>query len=159
MTDQQDWVRIEREFDAPIETVWNMWTNADLFASWYGPMGFSVPVAEMDVRVGGTRKICMEMETPERTMSMWFIGVYKEISAPNRLTYTESMGEPDGTLIPPSAMGMPEGSPDITEVIVELTENGGKTRMTMIHIGVPAGTAGEGGWMQAINNLAEKLAA
>ena len=159
MTDQQDWVRIEREFDAPIETVWNMWTNADLFASWYGPMGFSVPVAEMDVRVGGTRKICMEMETPERTMSMWFIGVYKEISAPNRLTYTESMCEPDGTLIPPSAMGMPEGSPDITEVIVELTENGGKTRMTMIHIGVPAGTAGEGGWMQAINNLAEKLAA
>ena len=52
-------------------------------------MGMSVPVAEMDVVVGGTRKVCMEMKTRERTMSMWFIGVYKEVSEPCRFVYTE----------------------------------------------------------------------
>lgn len=158
MNDQSNWVRIEREFDAPIEMVWNMWTKPDLFQAWYGPKGMSVPTAEMDVVVGGTRKICMEMVTPDRTMSMWFTGVYKEVSRPTRLVYTESMCDADGVLIPPQAMGMPAGHPDVTDVIVELEDLGGRTRMTMVHVGVPEGTAGEGGWLQAIEKLGEALA-
>ena len=159
MTLDNPWMKIQRVFDAPIEDVWKMWTDPVMFQKWYGPKGFSVPVAEMDVTVGGQRKIQMEMVTPDRTMSMWFIGVYKEVSAPNRLVYTESMCEPDGTLIPPQAMGMPEGHPDVTEVIVELVEVDGKTHMTLVHWGVPEGSAGEGGWMQALDKLAEQLAA
>ena len=157
MTDDSQWVRIERSFDAKINEVWAMWTDPAKFSAWYGPNGMSVPVAEMDVRVGGTRRICMEMQTPDRTMSMWFTGVYKEISAPHRLVYTEAMCDEAGTLIPPKAMGMPGDTPDITEVIVDLREDGGKTRMTMIHRGVPTGTAGEGGWKQAIDKLAALL--
>jgi uncharacterized protein YndB with AHSA1/START domain len=155
MTDQPNWVRLKRTFDAPIDVVWSMWTKPELFQQWYGPMGMSIPTAEMDVTVGGTRKINMQMQTPERTMSMWFIGVFKELNAPNRLVYTESMCDPEGTIISPQSMGMPEGSPDITEVIVELSEDGGKTHMTMVHVGVPAGTAGEGGWNQALDKLVE----
>ena len=68
------------------------------------------------------------------------------------------MCDADGTLIPPSVMGMPEGTPDVTEIIVDLTETNGKTRMIMIHRGVPAGTAGEGGWKQAIEKMAGLLA-
>ena len=157
MTDAESWVKIERTFDAAIEDVWNMWTDPELFKSWYGPNGMSVPVAEMDLTVGGTRKVCMEMQTPERTMSMWFIGVYKEITPPSRLVYTESMCQEDGTLIPPQAMGMPEGHPDVTDVIVDLIKADGKTKMTMVHIGVPAGSAGEGGWNQAFDKLSGRL--
>lgn len=159
MTDQPNWVRIEREFDAPIETVWAMWTDPALFMQWYGPMGMSVPTADMDVTVGGTRKICMEMKSPERTMQMWFTGVYKEINRPTRLVYTEAMCDADGTILSPASMGMPEGTPDITEVIIELTATAEGTRMVMTHVGVPAGTAGEGGWKQAIDKLAEALVA
>lgn len=148
-----DWVKITRTFDAPIATVWEMWADPANFQKWYGPNGFSVPVAEMDVTVGGTRKICMEMVTPDRTMSMWFTGTYKEISAPHRLVYTESMCDPDGNVLSPADMGMPEGTPDTTEIIVELSEEGGKTVMVLTHVGVPAGTPGEGGWMQAIDKM------
>lgn len=157
MTEDHDWVRIEREFDAPIELVWKMWTDPALFRQWYGPRGMSVPSAEMDVRVGGTRKISMAMDTAERPMTMWFTGVYKEVSAPHRLVYTESMCDESGTLIPPQSMGMPEGFPDITEIIVELHEEQGKTRMVMVHIGVEEGTAGAGGWGQAFDKLAEAI--
>lgn len=153
MTDQPSWVRLQRTFDAPIEAVWTMWTDAALFKQWYGPMGMTVPTAEMDVTVGGTRKINMHMKTPDREMSMWFIGVYKELNAPHRLVYTESMCQPDGTLISPQDMGMPEGSPDVTEVIVELSADSGKTHITMTHVGVPSGTPGEGGWNQALDKL------
>lgn len=158
MTDDSQWVRIERSFDAAIDAVWGMWTDPALFASWYGPKGMTIPVAEMDVTVGGTRKICMEMQSPERTMTMWLTGVYKVISPPHRLVYTEAMCDADGTLLAPEAMGMPADTPQITEVIVELREEGGKTHMTMVHRGVPAGTAGEGGWRQAIEKLAARLA-
>jgi uncharacterized protein YndB with AHSA1/START domain len=65
----QNWVKIERVFDAPIDAVWSMWTDPELFKKWCGLMGMSVPVAEMDVRVSGTRKISMEMNTPDRTMT------------------------------------------------------------------------------------------
>lgn len=157
MSDQQTWVKIQREFDAPIETVWSMWTDPELFKQWYGPMGMSVPTAEMDVVVGGTRKVCMEMRSRERTRSMWFTGVYKEVNSPSRLVYTESMCDEGGTIISPQSMGMPEGHPDTTEVKVELSEADGKTTMTMVHVGVPEGSAGDGGWSQAFDKLAQLM--
>mgnify|MGYP001800698103 CR=1 FL=1 len=157
MTDTPKWVKITREFDAPIDVIWSMWTDPEMFKKWYGPMGMTVPVAEMDVVVGGTRKVSMQMTSPERTMTMWFTGVYKEINAPKRLVYTESMCDEEGTLISPQAMGMPEGYPDITEVIVDLSETGGRTTMTMVHVGVPEGSAGGGGWNQAFDKMVALL--
>ena len=157
MNEQSNWVKIEREFDAGIDLVWDMWTNPELFKQWYGPMGMSIPTAEMDVVVGGTRKICMEMNSPEHSITMWLIGVYKEVSQPFRLVYTESMCDAEGNIISPQSMGMPEGHPDITEVIVELKEEDGKTVMTMVHVGVAEGTAGEGGWNQAFDKLTHLL--
>lgn len=157
MADEFEWVVIERVFESPIEAVWQMWTEADLFKQWYGPMGMSVPVAEMDVVVGGRRKVCMSMARPERTMTMWFTGEYKEIKAPTRLVYTESMCDEDGNILSPESMGMPAGHPETTEVIVELSEVGGKTHMKLIHVGVPAGSGGAGGWAQAVDKLAALL--
>ena len=154
MSDKQKWVKISRDFNAPIDAVWDMCIDPDKFKKWYGPMGMSIPTAQMDVVVGGTRKICMEMKSPERTMSMWFIGVYKEVKNPSRLVYTESMCDADGTLISPRTMGMPEGFPDITEVIIDLSETDGITTMTMVHVGVPEGDAAGGGWNQAFDKLA-----
>lgn len=152
-----EWMTLTETFDAPIEKVWQMWVDPALFAQWYGPNGASIPVAEMDVTVGGTRKICMEMQMPDRTMQMWFIGSYQEIDAPNRLVYTESMCDADGNIIPPSAMGMPEGHPEVTEVIVELREDGGQTQLTLTHVGVPAGSPGEGGWKMALGKMRAQL--
>ena len=155
---EQNWVKIEREFDAPIDRVWSMWTEPLLFQQWYGPMGMTVPSAEMDLKVGGVRRISMHMKTPEREMTMYFTGVYKEITPPRRLVYTESMCDADGRILSPESMGMPAGAPDITEVIVELSERGGKTAMTLVHVGVPAGSPGAGGWAQACDKLAVALA-
>jgi uncharacterized protein YndB with AHSA1/START domain len=158
MVDNSKWVKIERLIDAPIEKVWDLWTDPALFQQWYGPKGMSIPVAEMDIVVGGVRKICMAMKTPDREMSMWFTGVYKEVSKPTRFVYTVCMCDDNGTIITKASMGMPEGSPDITEVIVELAEVDGKTHMKMVHVGVVAGTAGDGGWNQAIDKLVEYIA-
>lgn len=154
MSAETKWVRIERSFDASIERVWRLWTEPDLFKTWYGPNGATIPVAEMDLVVGGRRKICLQMETPGKTMTLWFVGEFREISAPTRLVYTESMSDADGVALPPERLGMPDDHPTVTEIIVDLSERDGKTHMTLTHIGVPADSGGAGGWAQAVDKLA-----
>lgn len=150
----QNSVVIERTFDAPIDLVWLLWTDPNHFQGWYGPQGATIPVAKMDVREGGKRLICMEMQMPDRPMKMWFTGEYREVSPTSRLVYTESMSDEHGNVLSPAAMGMPDGHPETTEVIVELEDLGGQTKMTMTHAGVPAGSPGEAGWNMAFDKLA-----
>lgn len=152
-----DSVVIERTFDAPVELIWKMWTDPEHFAAWYGPTGATIPVAKMDVQVGGTRHICMAMETPNGPMQMWFIGEFKEIVENQRLVYTDGMSDEEGNIVTPAQMGMPDGHPESTEVIVELESIDGATRMTMTHVGVPADSPGAGGWAMAIDKLAERV--
>jgi len=149
----EDAVVIERTFDAPIALIWQMWTEPEHFKNWYGPKGFTIPVADMDLAIGGKRMVCMS--SPDGSMKMWTTGEYKEIQPTTRLVYTESPCDENGTLIPPSAMGMPEGYPAVTEVIVALEDLGGRTKMVMTHAGVPASSGAGGGWEQAFDKLAE----
>ena len=152
-------VEIERTFDAPIATIWQMWTEAEHFASWYGPMGASIPTCEMNVEIGGRRHVCMEMETPNGLMQMWFVGEYLEISPTTRLVYTESMSNEAGDVLSPADMGMPGDGPSTTEVVVELTEADGQTHMKMQHIGIPHDSPGAMGWNMALDKLEALLAA
>jgi len=151
-------VTLERVLDAPIDLVWQMWTDAEHFAAWYGPTGATVPVIEMDVTIGGTRHFCLEMQTPDGQSRMWFAGEYRVIDPPTRLVYTESMSDPDGNRVSPEAMGMPSGHPELTEVTVELTDLDGRTRMVMTHAGIPADSPGAMGWNMALDKLEAHLA-
>ena len=153
-----NWVVLERTLDAPADAVWQMWTNPDHFAAWYGPTGASIPVAKMDVRVGGSRLICMEMTTPNGAMQMWFTGEFLEVVDDRRLVYTESMSDEHGNIKSAADMGMPDDHPTTTEVIVELDDLGGTTRMVMTHVGVPAESPGALGWNMAFDKLVEHLA-
>ncbi len=147
MTDTTDAVRIERDYAAPIDLVWRMWTEAEHFAAWYGPTGASIPVCEMDVEVGGRRFVEMAMTTPDgNEMRMHFVGEFVEISPTTRLVYTEAMADADGA---------PQSPP--TEVTVELRADGDRTHVTLVHAGVPAGSPGEMGWNMALDKLADHL--
>jgi uncharacterized protein YndB with AHSA1/START domain len=117
-----DAVVIERSFLAPVELLWRLWTEPELFAAWYGPVGAKVVVAKMDVRVGGARLVGMEMDTPGGPVRMWFAGEYREVVAHKRIVYTESMSDADGEALPPSERGMPDGHPVRTEVTVEFID-------------------------------------
>lgn len=148
-----DAVVIERIFEAPVDLIWQMWIQPEYFKNWYGPKGFSVPVAEMDMRVGGKRLVCMEMQTPDRTMKMWTAGEHKEIITNQRLVYTESMADENGNLV-----AMPgSDSPINTEVSIVLEDLDARTKMVMTHAGIPADSGGNTGWEQAFDKLANLL--
>ena len=144
-------VVIERIFDAPVDLIWQMWTQPEHFKMWYGPQGFTVPVAQMDVRVGGKRLVCMEMQKPDGSMKMWTVGEFTEVVPNQRLVYTESMADEDGNVV-----SMSEG-PTTTEVTVVLEDLGGRTKMIMTHAGVPATSGANEGWDQAFVKLADYI--
>jgi uncharacterized protein YndB with AHSA1/START domain len=152
-------VVIERSFDAPADLIWQMWTEPEHFKAWYGPDGSTVPVATMDVRAGGSRLVCLEMDTPGGLMQMWFTGEYREVVENERLVYTESMSDQNGNVLSPSDMGMPPGHPATTEVTVELEDLGGRTKMVLTHTGIPADSPGAAGWAMALNKLAAHVQA
>ena len=157
-SDSEDSVRIEWSFDAPVELIWQMWTDPDHFKEWYGPDGATVTVGEMDLRPGGKRLVGMEIETPNGAMRMWFIGEFLEVAENTRIIYTESVADEHGVVVPPSEMGMPEGHPSTTEVRVELTAVDDRTNMVMTHFGVPSGSPGAAGWTMAFEKLTARIA-
>lgn len=150
---------IERTFEAPPDVIWKMWTQPQHFAAWYGPGGATIPVAKMDVRVGGVRLLCMEMTTPQGTMQMWFTGAYLEVIENQLLVYTDSMSDENGNVMSPEQMGMPESHPTTTEVRVELQRSKGGTQMVLTHIGIPADSPGAAGWAMALDKLAAAISA
>jgi uncharacterized protein YndB with AHSA1/START domain len=152
---REDAVVIERTFDAPVDLIWQMWTDPEHFKKWYGPQGFTVPVADMDMRVGGKRLICMA--SPDGSMMMWTTGEYVDIVPNERLVYTESPADENGNVVSPSAMGMPDGYPATTEVTVLLENLDGRTKIVMMHAGVPADSGAGGGWEQAFDKLADHI--
>ena len=156
MTDSSatdDAVVIERTFDAPASTIWQMWTDPEHFRAWYGPMGATIPSADMDARVARHRRVAMQMQTPNGAMTMWFTGEYLEVDPTTRLVYTESMVDETGRVLSPAEMGMPDGHAVTTEVVVELEDLGDRTRMVMTHRGVPADSPGAMGWNMALDKL------
>lgn len=151
----KDEIVVQRIFNAPIDLIWRLWTQPEHFKSWYGPQGLSVPVAEMDVRVGGKRLVCMERQTPNGSMKMWTTGEYLEVVPNQRLVYTDSFADEHGNVVLPSALGMNDGEhPATTKVTVLLEELDGRTQMTMTHTGIPANEQGaSAGWQQAFDKM------
>jgi uncharacterized protein YndB with AHSA1/START domain len=152
-------VVIERSFDAPVELVWEMWTVPEHFAAWYGPDGATIPVANLDVRVGGTRLVRMDVATPNGPMQMWFTGHYVEVVENERLVFTESIADENGNILTPSEIGMPDGHPTTTEVHVQLEDLGGRTKLVLTHVGIAPESPGAAGWTMALDKLAAHLLA
>lgn len=148
-----DSVTLERDFPAPPDTIWKLWTQPEHFAAWYGPEGSTIPVATIDLRVGGTRLLCMNVTTPRGPMTMWFTGVYLEIVENRRLVYTDAMSDEHGNVLTSEQAGMPPGHPTTTEVHVDLRPSATGTRMILTHFGIPAGSPGAVGWTMALDKL------
>ena len=78
-------VTLTRIFEAPHALVWKAWTDPKMMARWFGPRGFTNPVCELDVRVGGSLRIAMRgPDGNDYPMK----GVFREVLKPERLVFT-----------------------------------------------------------------------
>lgn len=106
-------VRMTRLFSAPRALVYEVMTKPEHVRRWWGQLGegYSVPVCEIDLRVGGKWKFVNRHPQGEVT----FYGEYRELDPPNRCVFTEIFAD----------------FPDTVSVVTSvLTEENGKTRLT-----------------------------
>jgi uncharacterized protein YndB with AHSA1/START domain len=107
---------LTRLVDAPREKLFRAWTDPDLLRQWFAPLPWTTPVAELDVRPGGTSLIVMRgpdgNEFPNR-------GVFLEIVENERLVFTDAY----------TAAWVPSEKAFMT-VIVTFEDEDGKTRYT-----------------------------
>ncbi|HSD79058.1 MAG TPA: metalloregulator ArsR/SmtB family transcription factor [Solirubrobacteraceae bacterium] len=78
-------IRIEREFDAPRDRVFAVFTDPDLVPQWWGPRDTTVVVDRMDVRPGGGWRFVVANPDGSETA---FRGTYREVVAPERIVQT-----------------------------------------------------------------------
>ena len=84
---------ITRIFDAPRRLVFDAHTKPELVRRWLlGPPGWSMPVCEIDLRVGGKYRYVWRRDSDGKEMAMG--GVFREIVPPERIVSTERFEDP-----------------------------------------------------------------
>jgi uncharacterized protein YndB with AHSA1/START domain len=86
---------ITRAFDAPRELVWTAFTEPERMRHWWGPKGFTVIAAKMDLRPGGIYHY--GMRAPDGS-TMWGKFVYREIVRPERIVLVNSFSDEAGNI-------------------------------------------------------------
>ena len=139
---------ITRVFDAPRELVWQAWTDPEEAAVWWHPRGVETPreSVRLDAHVGG--RYSYTMIGPDGT-TYPTMGIYREISAPERLVFTWGSPGDDDDILPVISIDLAQHGPD-----------GEQTLMTFHLQGIDGRPGDENvydGWDQAFDILVEHL--
>jgi uncharacterized protein YndB with AHSA1/START domain len=125
-----------RVFDAPVAQVFNAWQESDLVKRWWGPQGFTVPVANMDFRQGGSSLVCMRAPAEYGGQDMYNTWTYSKIVPNERIEFTLHFADSNGSRIAPSSIGLPDDIPDgVPHVITFKSLSDNKTEMTVSEFG------------------------
>jgi len=127
-------LNLRRMLNAPPELAFKAWTSAEHIQQWMRPEpGMVVPLASMDLRVGGKFRIQMKMPDGEFFTAA---GEFREVKAPERLVYTWDW-EKDGS---GAEFGEVEGKTSL--ITVEFLKRGERTEFVMTHTRLPRWRAG-----------------
>lgn len=137
-------VRLERVIGAAREKVFRAWTEAAQMKRWLAPQGFTIPAAEVDARPGGEFRVIMR--APDGSEHVAY-GAFRRVEPPSLLTFTWSWESA-------------EEEPAETLVTVELSEEGGSTRLVLVHEGFTTEAERqnhEEGWISCVEQLVTLL--
>lgn len=84
---------MSRVFDTPRDLVWKAFTDVEHMKQWWGPKGFTVVKAQMDLRPGGTYHYAMK--SPDGA-TMWGKFVFREIVPPEKIVFINSFSDENG---------------------------------------------------------------
>lgn len=125
-----------RILDATSAQAWQAWSEPEKVKQWWGPGLFTVPLAEMDFREGGTSLICMRAPAEFGGQDMFNTWTYTRIIPHERIEFVHRFTVEDGTPLDPAQMGMPPGvPPEVPHVITFRPLDHNRTEMTVTEYG------------------------
>jgi uncharacterized protein YndB with AHSA1/START domain len=150
-----------RTLPVPVEEAYAAWTDPGTVRRWWGPDGFSCPVAEMDVREGGSSLLGMQAPAEYGggvTYTRWS---YTRVDPPHRLEYVMRFADAAGEPITPAEAGVPAGVPDGVPHVVLFEPTGERgTRLTVTEYGYTEAAArdiSQAGLDQCLDKLVQAL--
>jgi uncharacterized protein YndB with AHSA1/START domain len=152
-------VLITRTFDARRDVVFGAWTDPTQLPRWFAPQGCSIRFLKLDIRTGGEFHSCITTPTGHEC---WCRGVYREVSAPDRIVLTMAIADANGKLISAAEAGMHEDWPRETIVTVTFAESQGKTTITLrqtVSEALAKQTGAHPSWLMMFDRLADVLRA
>jgi uncharacterized protein YndB with AHSA1/START domain len=108
------------DFDAPIEQVWDLWSDPRKLERWWGPPTHPATFEKYDLTPGG--EATYFMTGPDG--AMWGAWRFRAVEPPTSLEFTNAYADADGT---------PVADMPVFTARVRLTERAGGTRMD-IHL-------------------------
>ena len=141
---------IKRMLNAPPERAFRAWTSPEHIKQWMRPdPGMVIPLAIMDLRVGGKFRIQMKRPDGEYFTA---VGEFREVKAPERLVYTWD-SEKDGS---GAEFGEVEGKTSL--ITVEFLKRGGQTEFVLTHsrfVSVESRDSHAEGWGRGVESFAK----
>lgn len=129
MTDAANAIRLERDYDAPAQRIWDLWTTPAGIGRWWAPDGFATEVSTLDLRPGGDLVYTMTATAPEQVAFMKQAGM--PLSTQSRKTFTEVV-EPTRLAYRSLVDFVPDHAPYEHLTVVDLTEtDDGRTHVVM----------------------------
>jgi uncharacterized protein YndB with AHSA1/START domain len=117
---------INRTFDAPLELMFEMFTEPKHFSQWLAPTGFTMKYLKAEIRPGGTSFYCM---SGSGGMKMYGKAMYKEIVKPNRIVYSQVFCDENENI---TRHPMAPTWPEVMHTTISLEAEGAdKTRVTI----------------------------
>lgn len=155
---------INRSFDAPIDVIFDLWTDPKHVSQWLPPTGMTMKYIKADIKAGGESFYCM---SGSDDMKMYGKINYKEITRPHRIVYTqifcdenEKVGRHPMAPTWPETMlttvELTEESPDQTRITItwEVYGNATTTERETFHNAKSGMTQG---WTGSFDKLEEYL--
>ena len=96
MSAQDSIFSISRTFVAPIDLVWECWSQPHRISAWLGPKGAQAQMLRHELTPSGIVHFSMSMEGMPKH---WGKLVYREIDAPHRLVWEHSFADAEGNLV------------------------------------------------------------
>jgi uncharacterized protein YndB with AHSA1/START domain len=112
---------VTRLIDAPVERVWQAWSDPELVMKWWGPQYFTSPLCKMDFCEGGKYVFGMRAPADQGGYEHYTSGVYRRIVPMELIEFTQSMSDRDGNRIDPSQVGMPAEFPEEIRTVITFT--------------------------------------
>jgi uncharacterized protein YndB with AHSA1/START domain len=116
---------ISRVFDAPLEMVWDAWTDPKQVVQWWGPRGFTTTIHEMDVRPGGAWRQTMHGPDGANYPGK---SVFSEVVKPERIVLTHSGGKEGGRVVNFKSTWTFEAEGDQTRVTIRMVFDSAEAR-------------------------------
>lgn len=127
---------LTRVFEAPLEQVWKAWSDPQYVMRWWGPTGFSCPLAQMDFRPGGTSLVCMRAPKEYGGRDMYNTWTYQSIVPMQQIEFIQHFTDSGGNQLEPAAIGLPPGIPKEVRHLISFKDlGGGQMELTVTEYG------------------------